>query len=438
MVLFSTILIVIAAIILIVRRVDVRLVLIIAGVLLSALVGVPTKILDVFQGVMSRGEIIGPICTAMGYAFVLRYTGCDTEMVRLLVHPLRKVSWALVPGGIMIGFVTNMAITSQTAAAAAVGPILVPLLIAAGFTPVSAGATLLIGCSVGGNLFNPGEPDIVTVKAVTGAGVADVIDQALVPTLLSCAAAIVSLMIVLHRRGSLIPSGHQTMDAATEERPNVVRALLAPLPVLLLLLLQPRFALVPMIQQIWPHGIAVSAVMLICTMLVIVVTAADIRSFGRHASAVTVEFFSGMGYAFTNVISVIIAASCFLAGLEAVGAIGQLTGLIASSPATATVLSPTLTWILAVISGSGTAPSVAFSQAVLPSLVASGNVLQAITLGVFGAIGASIGRTMSPVSAVMHFSSTVSGASVAELVRLVWFPMVAALIATILYGLVFS
>lgn len=90
MVLNSTILIVIAAIILIVRRVDVRLVLIIAGVLLSALVGVPTKILDVFQGVMSRGEIIGPICTAMGYAFVLRYTGCDTEMVRLLVHPLRR------------------------------------------------------------------------------------------------------------------------------------------------------------------------------------------------------------------------------------------------------------------------------------------------------------------------------------------------------------
>lgn len=438
MVITATILIIAAAVVLIIRRVDVRLVLIVAGVLLASLMGVPTKILDAFQGVMSRGDIIGPICTAMGYAFVLRFTGCDTEMVRLLVRPLRRISWALVPGGIMIGFVTNMAITSQTAAAAAVGPILVPLMIAAGFSPVASGATLLIGCSVGGNLFNPGEPDIVAVKGATGVGVADVIGQALTPTLLACGVAIVTMMILLHRRGSLVPSVHVTADASDGKRPDVVRALLAPLPVILLLVLQPRFALVPMIQQIWPNGIAVSAIMLICTMLVIVATAADLRSLGRHASGITVEFFSGMGYAFTNVISVIVAASCFLAGLEAVGAIRQLTGLITSSPAVATVLSPTLTWILAVISGSGTAPSVAFSQAVLPTLAAEGQLAQAVALGVFGAIGASIGRTMSPVSAVMHFCSTLAGVTASDLLRLVWIPMVAALLSAILYGLVFS
>jgi DcuC family C4-dicarboxylate transporter len=135
---------------------------------------------------------------------------------------------------------------------------------------------------------------------------------------------------------------------------------------------------------------------------------------------------------------VIIAATCFLAGLESVGAISQFTGLLSGSPALAAVLSPALTWILAVISGSGTAPSVAFSQAVLPALSISGSLGQAVMLGVIGAIGASIGRTMSPVSAVMHFSSTISGAGVTELVRLVWIPMVAALLSTILYGLVFS
>lgn len=438
MVLLATIAIVGAAIALILRRVDVRLVLIVAGVLLATFMGVPTRILDAFQVVMSRGDIIGPICTAMGYAFVLRLTGCDVEMVRLLVRPLRRVSWALVPGGIMIGFVTNMAITSQTAAAAAVGPILVPLMVAAGFSRVTSGATLLIGCSVGGNLFNPGEPDIVAVKGATGADIADIIGQAFPPTLLVCGVAIIALMIVLHRRGQLVPSGHVTADGPEAGRADVMRALLAPLPVILLLVLQPRFALVPMIQQIWPNGIAVSAIMLICTLLVILITAADVRSFGRHASAVTVEFFSGMGYAFTNVISVIVAASCFLAGLEAVGAIRQLTGLISSSPATASLVSPTLTWILAVISGSGTAPSVAFSQAVLPSLVSSGSLTQAISLGVSGAIGASIGRTMSPVSAVMHFTSTIAGVTVPELVRIVLIPMVTALLATILYGLVFS
>lgn len=438
MIQMGTIVIIVSAIALIVRRVDVRLVLIVAGTMLAALVGTPTKILDAFQGVMSRGDIIGPICSAMGYAYVLRFTGCDTDMVRLLVRPLRSISWTLVPGGVAIGFITNMAITSQTAAAAAVGPILVPLMIAAGYSPVAAGATVLIGCSVGGNLFNPGEPDIVAVKGATGVPVASVIDAAVVPTLLAAVVGIAALMILVHRRGHHTNGAKAGIDEGAEQPASIVRALLAPLPVLLLFLLQPRFNLIPAIQQIWPNGIAVSAIMIVCTALVMIVTTSEWRSFGRHASTITVEFFSGMGYAFTNVISVIVAATCFLAGLEAVGAIRQFTGLLAESPALATVLSPVLTWILAVISGSGTAPSVAFSQAVLPALSLSGSLGHAILLGIFGAIGASIGRTMSPVSAVMHFTSSLAQISVPELLRMVWIPMVAALLSTILYGLVFS
>ncbi|MFM8771547.1 MAG: C4-dicarboxylate transporter DcuC, partial [Candidatus Kapaibacterium sp.] len=294
MIQIGTIVIIVCAIALIVRRVDVRLVLIVAGTLLAALVGTPTKILDAFQGVMSRGDIIGPICSAMGYAYVLRFTGCDTDMVRLLVRPLRRVSWTLVPGGVAIGFITNMAITSQTAAAAAVGPILVPLMIAAGYSPVAAGATVLIGCSVGGNLFNPGEPDIVAVKGATGVPVASVIDAAVVPTLLAAVVAVVALMILVRRRGHHTHGANAANSDDAESPASILRALLAPLPVLLLFLLQPRFNLVPVVQQIWPNGIAVSAIMIICTALVMIVTTSDWRYFGRHSSAITVEFFSGM------------------------------------------------------------------------------------------------------------------------------------------------
>ncbi|MEY3387068.1 MAG: putative cryptic C4-dicarboxylate transporter DcuD [Bacteroidota bacterium] len=441
MITVATLLIIGASIYLIARRVDARLVLIIAGTLLASLVGMPTRILDVFQNAVGRGDIIGPICSAMGYAFVLRHTGCDTQMVRLLIQPVRSLSWALVPAGVTIGFITNMAITSQTAAAAAVGPILLPLMLAAGYTPVGAGATLLIGCSVGGNLFNPGEPDIVAVKGATGVSIADVIASATAPTILAAAVAILVLMIVLSRRGQL-PTQHGAAGVPSDSPMSgneIVRAVLAPLPVILLLLLQPRWNLVPMMQQIWPNGIAVSAIMLVCTALVMVLTAggAD-RSFGRHVNEITTEFFKGMGHAFTAVISVIIAATCFLAGLESVGAIRAFTGLISSSPDLAAVVSPVITWLLAMISGSGTAPSVAFSQGVLPALAEGGQLTLAVSLGVAGAIGASIGRTMSPVSAVMHFTGSISGASIAELLRMVLIPMVAALLATILYGLVFS
>lgn len=438
--LLATILITVTAVVLIARRVDARLVLIVAGVLLAALAGVPTRILDAFQTAVGRGDIIGPICTAMGYAFVLRHTGCDTQMVRLLIRPVRNLSWALVPAGVAIGFITNMAITSQTAAAAAVGPILLPLMIAAGYTPVAAGATLLIGSSVGGNLFNPGEPDIVAVKGATGVSIADVIASATAPTLLAATVAVGVLLLILSRRGQLPvrpEHAHGSPDEPMTPR-DILRAVLAPLPVILLLALQPRWNIVPMILQIWPNGIAVSAIMLICTALVMLFTLSRSQPIVRHVNDIAVEFFKGMGHAFTTVITVIIAASCFLAGLDSVGAIRAFTGLISSNPDVAHVMSPLITWILAVISGSGTAPSVAFSQGVLPSLTSNGQTALAIALGVAGAVGASIGRTMSPVSAVMHFTGSISGVSVPELLRLVWIPMVAALLSTIVYGLVSS
>jgi DcuC family C4-dicarboxylate transporter len=69
---------------LLVRNVDVRLVLFGSGLSLAALVLKPLAILEVFLTEMGNGKTIGPICSAMGYAFVLRATGCDRPMVRLL------------------------------------------------------------------------------------------------------------------------------------------------------------------------------------------------------------------------------------------------------------------------------------------------------------------------------------------------------------------
>jgi len=61
-------------------------------------------------------------------------------------------------------------------------------------------------------------------------------------------------------------------------------------------------------------------------------------------------------------------------------------------------------------------------------------VAQAVRLGIYGAIGASIGRTMSPVSAIVVFTSTLTDVPVPQLIRLVMWPMLAALVVTILYA----
>jgi C4-dicarboxylate transporter, DcuC family len=410
---------------------DVRLVLIVLGVILAWLGGDVFTAFDEIQKALGKGEIIGPICTAMGYAWVLKYCGCDVAMVQRCIRPLRKISWALLPGGCLIGFCTNMAITSQTASAAAVGPILVPLMLAAGYRPVIAGATLLVGCSIGGNLFNPGEPDIVAIVAATGVPASQVLQAAIVPNLLSFAVATAVLWFVHvrtrteHEHSFAIPN-----DAS--QYPWYF-ALFPPLPVLVLLALQPALGLIPPLVQRYPDGLHISTLMVVSMILVLLFCG---PKSGRTAflNKGIQEFFAGMGYAFTHVISLIIAALCFAGGLKSVGLIQSLSVLIAGYPNVAMVVSPILTMALAVLSGSGTAPSVAFSQAVLPSVVVHGSH-QAIQLGIIGAIGASVGRTTSPVSAVMFFTCALVHQPPSALIRVVLWPMAASVLVTILWSL---
>ena len=78
----------------------------------------------------------------------------------------------------------------------------------------------------------------------------------------------------------------------------------------------------------YPQGVQVSAVMLLCSGLVMLVTLNDPRRAIAHISRLTIEFFEGLGFAFAKVISLILAAACFLAGLEALGAIAKLTKLL--------------------------------------------------------------------------------------------------------------
>src|SRR5882762_9078286 len=97
---FAAALVIIAlAMVCLVRGIDVRLTLFAAGLALATLALKPLVVFDVFLAEMGNGKTIGPICSAMGYAFVLRATGCDRAMVRLLLAPTRWMRGLLIPLG---------------------------------------------------------------------------------------------------------------------------------------------------------------------------------------------------------------------------------------------------------------------------------------------------------------------------------------------------
>jgi DcuC family C4-dicarboxylate transporter len=401
--------VVIGAVWLVWRGVDVRLVLLGAGLALGCLALRPWIIFDAFGRAMADAKTLGPICSAMGFAFVLRATGCDRELVRLLLKPIRHVRWLLVPGGCAVGFVTNMAITSQTASAAAVGPILIPIMLAAGWHPILIAATLVLGCSGGGNLYNPGDADVVAVQASSGAPLALVMDRFFLPELLGFITAVAAFTFFCRRTPSEQIEPSIAIPEASDAPVRLDKAALPLLPIALLLLLQPRFQLVPAVLKLYPEGLPVTHAMVFSMLIVMLIHRRDLSHLSR-------EFFEGMGFAYTQVISLIITASCLITGMEAVGLVAKLVGFVASATFVAKIVSGIVPWMLGVLSGSGVAPSVAFAKAVLPSLSAQ-DQLQAVDLGVLASIGATFGRTSSPVAAVVIFTATLIGCSPMAIVR---------------------
>jgi DcuC family C4-dicarboxylate transporter len=81
-----------------------------------------------------------------------------------LIRPLRRVRVFLIPGAVLVGFLVNIPVISQTSTAVAVGTLLVPLMLASRTSPLTTGAALLLGASLGGELLNPGAPELRTVS----------------------------------------------------------------------------------------------------------------------------------------------------------------------------------------------------------------------------------------------------------------------------------
>ena len=141
---------------------------------------------------MANPGTVVPICTALGFAYVLRITECDQHLIRLLLRPLQHVRWLLIPGGILAGYLVNTTIVSQTGTAAVLGPILIPLLACRRLPPATAGAILLLGSSMGGELFNPGAVEMRKLAELTGLSGPEVVARSTAQNLLACGTALLS------------------------------------------------------------------------------------------------------------------------------------------------------------------------------------------------------------------------------------------------------
>lgn len=431
-----------AAIVLMVRRVEVRLVLLGAGLVLALLAGQPLLVADTFTRAMIN-PMVAPICAAMGFAAVMAATGCDRHLVHLLLAPVRRVRYLVVPGGILVAYLVNMAVPSQTSTAAALGPILVPLLLASGYSAEVAGAALILGASYGGDLLNPGSQDVQAVAGVAGLS-ASALSARVIPASIAGALTAALVFPLLNRLSrtpadgpvpavSSGPVAHATSngpvsgvlglgaartlspDEGVDERIDYVRAVIPLVPIALLLLAYGGFP--PMAWLVDPGPLAngsaglANALPVVRAMLIGSLLAAAVG--WRELSAMARSLFEGMGNAYAGIISLTITAQCFGAGIAAVGVSEALLGFAAATGSMA-LLAGAFPWALAALSGSGSGPVLAFAQAFLSHVDPSHDP---VTLGAVSCFAGAFGRTMSPVAAVVVYSAGLVGLSPVTLVR---------------------
>ena len=417
-------LVIAGAVYLMVRRVEVRLVLLGSGLVMFLLAGNPLALADTFTRGMVT-SMVAPICAAMGFAAVMSATGCDKHLVHLLLAPIRRLRWLTLPGGILVAYHVNMAVPSQTSTAAALGPILVPLLLASGHAPVVAGAALILGASYGGDLLNPGSQDVQAIAGVVHLS-APALSARVIPA--SIAGALVAAVVyaVFNRPNGAAESGqtadpqadtglvHAPVEEPAEFRLDPLRALIPLVPVVLLLAAYGGFGPLGWLVRTPPgddwkglsNALPVVRAMLIGTLMAILVA-------WREVQALTRSFFDGMGAAYASIISLTITAQCFGAGIAAMGVADALLNAARES-GSLTLLSAAFPWALAVLSGSGSGPVLTFAQTFLAHMDQASDTVRLAAMTCFGG---AFGRTMSPVAAVVVYTAGLVGVSPVLLIR---------------------
>jgi C4-dicarboxylate transporter, DcuC family len=429
------------------RRADVRLVLMLSAAALFALKAIKPEsaghradtfaqfFIEFAKGLTDPQSVV-PICSAMGFAYVCKFTNCDAHLVHLLVRPLQKVRFLLIPGGIAVSFFVNSAIVSQTSTVSVVGPVLIPLLLASGVSIQTAGALLLLGGSMGGELLNPAAVEVTAIHNVIGVDSTSIIRQILPYNLLASGVALLVFWALSFRHDRAAKLSHGSDDAPVHEAGSIaaamhaeqrdaidrihpLKAIVPVIPIVLLLVIKPMLTLPPSLrtgaENKIPEQVCIGMAMLLG------VVAAGMTS-PRRAGKLPAAFFEGAGFAFAHVISVITCAKMFATGIQVNGLITLMTAHLKDSPGVLSAASIALPWIMAAITGTavGTAPLVI---GILLPIIKGITPATTTRSGGMQAIAAQFGRTSSPVAPVVIMCATLAKQRPLDLALRVFIPL---------------
>jgi len=377
--------VIIATVYFLAKRYESRLVLFAAGFVMSCIALNPMAAMDGFSKAMKNYKLIEPIVASMAFAYVMKLTKCDSHLVHFLSNKISRFGYFIIPGALLITAFINISITSSSGCSAAVGAIIIPLLMKMGVHPAIAGSTVLLG-TYGSPMINPGYHQVVIAAEVAQKVPMDFVNFVFGPTFVNaiiCAVVLTVTAVVLKEHKGYVPEGEiETPDM--DFKVDHLKAVIPIVPVALLLLANGGY--LPGMKKL-----AISHAMIFGSVLAFIVTHKEISP-----ADITKQFFKGMGEAFGHVYGIITCSLIFVAGMNALGLIKALIAMMIANPGIAKIAGTAGPFVLAVICGSGDAAAVSFNTAVTVHAASFG--LDPLHLGSATALAACLGRTMSPLA----------------------------------------
>ncbi|WP_439259746.1 C4-dicarboxylate transporter DcuC [Lonepinella sp. BR2930] len=400
---------IIATIYLLIKKYETRTVLIGVGLVMAIITLKPMEALDTFAKSMTSGGLIMAICSSMGFAYVMKFTQCDSHLVHLLTKPLSGLKFFLIPIATIITFFINIAIPSAAGCAAAVGATLIPVLKSAGVRPATAGAAILAGTF--GSMMSPGSSHTAMISEMSGLTITEVnLSHAPYTMIAGAIGALVLtiLAIVFKDYGEQHRQAYIQENQETESHFEKVNPLYALAPLVPLVILVIGGTSLQQVSGLEWTKMGVPQAMLIGAIYAIVVTRIS-------PVKITEEFFNGMGNSYANVLGIIIAASVFVSGLKATGAVDSAIEFLKHSNEFVRWGATIGPFLMGVVTGSGDAAAIAFNTAVTPHAVELGYTH--VNLGMAAAIAGAIGRTASPIAGVTIVCAGLAMVSPVEMVK---------------------
>jgi len=375
------------------------------------------------------------IMAAGGFARYMDHIGATDAMVGVCIGPLKvlKAPYVVLAFGYAAGQVLNIFIPSAAGLAMLLLVTFFPTLVRLGVSKAAAAA--MIGTT---SVLDLGPASGTANLAAKTAN----LDPAIYFAHHQIPVAAVTIIVIcvltyMSARYFDRKDGHVVSMEATAETPSGVE--LKKVPAIYAVLPMVPLTLILVFSKLVVAGIKMDVVtaMVIGMLLGLLCEAIRTRD-GRAVLKGMMAFFDGMGHMFGRIVTLIVCAETFAAGLQTIGAVDFMISAVHDGGLGFTIMTLLMCGMVAataIITGSGVAAFFSFASLV-PTIAAKFGVAS-VSMLLPMQLAAGIARSMSPVAGVIIAVSDAGQCSPFEIVRRTVIPLGGGMVVMLLYSVIF-